>query len=256
MDLLKHLHLLLLFTIALVTFRLFGEENQQTRPTSIPKPRIFLAKELKQMIGTENGEPLVSFEENQKSLICRQKIEGLLNPSKILVRQTVADKLHKVQMKLQKKYPNRLLVVIDGYRHPLVQEEGFLEQFAILARQHPAMNVQELVEKAHLLVALPSVAGHPTGGAVDVTLCEDGHEIDMGGGIGDITHEDLIPTFAQGLTPAQKENRLFLLDLMLEEGFAPFYGEWWHFSYGDREWAAIYSKPQTLYSPLYIKPQK
>lgn len=255
MDLLKYLQLLLLFTIALVTFRLFGEENQQTQTTSSPKPRIFLAKELKQMIGAENGEPLVTFEENQKSIVCRQRLTGLSNPPKILVRQAVADKLQKVQMKLQKKYPNRQLVVIDGYRHPLVQEEEFLKQFAMLARQYPAMNVEELDEKTHLLIALPSVAGHPTGGAVDVTLCEDGHEIDMGGEMGDITRTDLIPTFAQGLTPIQKENRLLLLNLMSEEGFAPFYGEWWHFSYGDREWAAFYSKPQTLYSPLYIKSQ-
>lgn len=35
----------------------------------------------------------------------------------------------------------------------------------------------------------------------------------------------------------QKENRFLLQDLMLLVGFAPYYGEWWHFSYGDREWA-------------------
>lgn len=255
MNLFKNLHLLLLFAIALITFRLFGEENQQTRTPSAPEHRIFLAKELKQMIVAENGEPLVTFEENQKSIACRKKLTGDLNPSKIQVRQAVADKLYKIQMKLQKKYPNRQLVVIDGYRHPLVQEEEFLKQFAILARQNPSINGEELVEKAHLMVALPSVAGHPTGGAVDVTLCEDGHEIDMGGEMGDFTRPDLIPTFAQGLTPVQKENRLLLHNLMIEEGFAPFYGEWWHFSYGDREWAAFYSKPQTLYSPLYIKSQ-
>jgi D-alanyl-D-alanine dipeptidase len=31
------------------------------------------------------------------------------------------------------------------------------------------------------LIALPSVAGHPTGGAVDLTLAIDGCEIPMGG---------------------------------------------------------------------------
>ena len=40
---------------------------------------------------------------------------------------------------------------------------------------------------------------------------------------------DDLPTFAQGLTVDQRDLRLLLHDLMLENGFAPFYGEWWHF---------------------------
>ena len=38
---------------------------------------------------------------------------------------------------------------------------------------------------------------------------------------------------------------------MVAEGFAPFDGEWWHFSYGDREWAAFYGLSQTLYAHIY-----
>lgn len=34
---------------------------------------------------------------------------------------------------------------------------------------------------------------------------------------------------------------------MVEAGFAAFSGEWWHFSYGDREWAAIWNKAAALY---------
>lgn len=37
----------------------------------------------------------------------------------------------------------------------------------------------------------------------------------------------------------------------LEENFAPYYGEWCHFSYGDREWAAFYGQAKTLYAPLH-----
>jgi len=48
--------------------------------------------------------------------------------------------------------------------------------------------------------------------------------------------------------------RLLLHDLMIEAGFAPYYGEWWHFSYGDAEWAAFYEKSKTLYSLLSMIP--
>ncbi|MDR3125675.1 MAG: hypothetical protein LBU20_01195 [Candidatus Nomurabacteria bacterium] len=34
--------------------------------------------------------------------------------------------------------------------------------------------------------------------------------------------------------------RFSILKPMMSQGFAPYDGEWWHFSYGDREWAAWY----------------
>jgi len=37
---------------------------------------------------------------------------------------------------------------------------------------------------------------------------------------------------------------------MVEAGFAPFTGEWWHFSYGDREWAAIWGRDAAIYEQL------
>ncbi len=30
--------------------------------------------------------------------------------------------------------------------------------------------------------------------------------------------------------------------------FAPFWGEWWHYSFGDCEWATYYEKPNAIYS--------
>jgi len=44
-------------------------------------------------------------------------------------------------------------------------------------------------------------------------------------------------------------NRQLLHDLMVKEGFAPFYGEWWHFFLWDREWLLLHHS-KTLYAPL------
>jgi D-alanyl-D-alanine dipeptidase len=101
-----------------------------------------------------------------------------------------------------------------------------------------------------LLIAYPPVAGHPTGGAVDVTLVTDGFDIDMGGVIADFSDEERIRTFSNSVTAFQKENRLMLRELMLSHGFAPFDGEWWHFCFGDREWAAYYGEKAAIYGPL------
>lgn len=83
-----------------------------------------------------------------------------------------------------------------------------------------------------------------------MTLTIDGEEISMGGKIADFNNPDLLPTFSQLISSEQSAWRLLLHDAMLAEGFAPYYGEWWHYSYGDREWAAFYGYSKTIYGSL------
>lgn len=95
----------------------------------------------------------------------------------------------------------------------------------------------------HEKIAVPEVACHPTGGAVDVTIydIENQKELDFGSKIHDFS-SDICYTFYKNISDDEKENRMLLRRLMLNEGFAPYDGEWWHFSYGDREWAFYYKK--------------
>jgi D-alanyl-D-alanine dipeptidase len=48
-------------------------------------------------------------------------------------------------------------------------------------------------------------------------------------------------------------NRQILRACMIKAGFAPFDGEWWHFSFGDREWACYFNQPTAIYSQLRFK---
>lgn len=105
----------------------------------------------------------------------------------------------------------------------------------------------EVRRRAHRLVASPDVAGHPTGGAVDVTLRIDGQDLDMGSGVADFSAVDRIGVFSRAVATDVQQRRLLLRQVMLSAGFAPFDGEWWHFSYGDREWASYYGHPLALY---------
>lgn len=103
----------------------------------------------------------------------------------------------------------------------------------------------------HEKIAVPEVAGHPTGGAVDVTIydMENQKELDFGSKIHDFS-SDVCYTFYKNISDDEKENRMLLRHLMLNEGFAPYDGEWWHFSYGDREWAFYYKKGEYLYNVI------
>jgi len=46
------------------------------------------------------------------------------------------------------------------------------------------------------------------------------------------------------------KNRILLRYLLKKQGFAPYDGEWWHFSYGDREWAFYYKKKNAIYGQV------
>ena len=54
------------------------------------------------------------------------------------------------------------------------------------------------------------------------------------------------------LTDQQKENRKILCRSMQRAGFVNYFPEWWHYSYGEIEWAVITHTGKTLYLPLNI----
>ncbi len=101
------------------------------------------------------------------------------------------------------------------------------------------------------MIAVPEIAGHPTGGAVDIQIVKDDMPLDMGTKIWEFTKDPY--TFSPFIEQDARDNRLLLRSIMMDVGFAPFDGEWWHFSYGDKEWAAYYKKPSAVYNQIEFK---
>jgi len=169
----------------------------------------------------------------------------------IYVRNSLAARLAAVNKKL--KELGLRLKVVYGYRHPEVQERYFLKRRNDIKLQFPHFTDNQIDRYTHNFVAVPDVAGHPAAAAVDLTVIDaNGDDLDMGSPIADYADPSKITTFTDGLTDVQTENRRILHDLMVASEFAPFYGEWWHFSYGDREWAAFYNK-KALYGAIKFK---
>ncbi len=54
-------------------------------------------------------------------------------------------------------------------------------------------------------------------------------------------------TFSDEISDEAKKNRMLLRDIMMEVWFAPYDGEWWHFSYWDVEWACFYWEDNAIY---------
>ena len=77
----------------------------------------------------------------------------------------------------------------------------------------------------------------------------------MGVALDDITADaGRIKTFGENLTGQQISNRMALFQAMTTAGFMPFFGEYWHFMYGDREWAYFSGLGESLYSNIDFRP--
>lgn len=169
---------------------------------------------------------------------------------RIIVRARVADLLLAAQRRLHQEHPGYRLWVAFGYRTLDFQTERFREQLSRIAAERFFADPQELYETVHRLIAVPTVAGHPTGGAVDVFITDAmGTALPCGTPLYDFSSRRIY-TFAPGIGKRERDNRLLLRRAMTAAGFAPFDGEWWHFSYGDREWAYYYRQPQACYAQL------
>ena len=155
------------------------------------------------------------------------------------------------------------LVVWDGWRPPKLQTKLFEILEARIAKEKPFLSPEAVREETSIFVALPStdpmtVSGHCTGGAVDLSIADDkGRLLEMGGLFDEPTersfsrhYEDLLGKTGKLDIKEQKalENRRLLISLMEEAGFSNYPEEWWHFDYGNRNWALRTGAPHALYS--------
>jgi D-alanyl-D-alanine dipeptidase len=169
---------------------------------------------------------------------------------RVWLRKTVVEKLILAQKLLKKTKPAWSLLVTYGYRSPEIQKKYFKQVLKKLKK--PGQNKNLLYEVAHNQVAVPDVAGHPTGGALDLTIINnEKQQINMGTPIYDFNTKDIY-TFSPFISRKARQNRLLLRLAMLKSGFAPFNGEWWHFSFGDKEWAFYYQKPFAIYNQIAV----
>jgi len=193
-------------------------------------------------------ESFVIVPKDGSSVVGRTDITRLPSSSPdIMVRKGVMEKLCLVDSELKKNKANYQLVVSYGWRDLAIQKDVFEKNCERLRSKYSSE--EELREAVHQFIAAPEVAGHPTGGAVDVLIfdMEQNKYLDFGTDIGDFENRDII--FASPfISKEAKANRKLLRKVMTQQGFASFDGEWWHFSYGDREWAVNFNQNSYLYS--------
>lgn len=142
------------------------------------------------------------------------------------------------------------LLVVEAYRSPERQRQLWSVAREKIAGRHPLATPSEVDRRTRLVVARPSAAGggHQSGAAVDITLADAaGIELWRGTGVGEFTADT--PTRA-AVTDEVSGRRRLLTRCLTEVGFINYPAEWWHFSMGDRLWAAYGRRPRPVSDPF------
>ncbi len=192
----------------------------------------------------ENHEPMVRLDEGSPSVkIFRASVIPYL-------RQTAAVMLEDVA----KKLPGGVyLEVLDAWRPVELQKRmvdilmGFAKE-AFPEAPYPVL--RRKVSKWAAPYDQKAPPGHSTGAAVDIRLVNEKNiPLDV---ISPFWAHDASPTYVLGLSEQAYQNRMLLVETMLEVGFSNCRDEWWHYSYGDAGWAVRLGYPSCIYGQVEL----
>lgn len=166
------------------------------------------------------------------------------------LRQAAAKRLCQAAELLQLYEPNYAFCITDAYRPLQLQRQHFEHiRSQLKAKGVPAT---ELYHQTVGLIADPDLLPpHSTGGTVDITIYDrkTNEPINMGSVI-DSIEVPLIHTWYSNITAEQRHNRMVLCTVLTAVGFKSTPLEWWHYSYGDLEWALYNGLTATIYDSV------
>ncbi len=199
----------------------------------------------------DNNENFISLKE--KWILCQNKKlifwDELYDPWEIIVREWIYNKLLEVNKILKKINIWYEICVIYWYRSIDIQTKKFLE---ILKNKTNIYyeNPIDLYEEVHKNIAIPNVSWHPTWWAVDVLIFnkEINNFLDFWSYIYDFSIDLFNSILNKNISKEAYNNRVLLNKVMTEVWFAPYYWEYWHFSYWDKERAFYYNKQKAIYN--------
>ncbi len=201
----------------------------------------------------DNGEPLIRLADVAPSILLPR------HQTIPYVRETVA----MMAERAAKLMPSGVFLAVTDAWRPLKRQIMIYEFMTRSAQEaFPNRFGANLRRTVNRWVAPPgrkAPPGHCTGAAIDVVLMDEAGEfIDVSSPYGRIEGG---PTYAFGLTTQAHQNRILLVDAMLEVGFSNCRDEWWHYSYGDAGWAVRLGLDECIYGlielpdELYVREQ-
>ncbi len=196
----------------------------------------------------ENGDPVLDLRE-QPDL----RLDGRLADAEGMYARLREGTLNRL-LEAQSSLPDGLrILVVEGFRPLSLQQTYFSDYEQVLRDLEPDWSPERVWVEASKYVSPPAVGPHCSGAAVDLTLCTaDGVELDMGTAVNDspVASNNACFTAAPDLSRQARHNRDVLVAALSATGLINYPTEWWHWSFGDRYWAASTGRAHAIYGPV------
>ena len=178
-----------------------------------------------------------------------------------MARKEVVEMLYRAAENLPSGYK---FVIWDAWRPFALQKELFISYSSKIIKEFHLENLtsEEQEHEIAKFIADPIPneelpPAHTTGGAIDLAIMgPDGKCLDFGTDFDAFTEKTRAAYFetidVEGDSKAKeiRNNRRFLYNLMMDAGFGNLPSEWWHYEYGDKNWADIQGK-SALYKGIF-----
>lgn len=215
----------------------------------------------------ESGEKLIPASYLPDKILCRPQyfIQGIRGAiPECYIRESAFLMLSKASTLLPKGYR---LVIFDAWRPFSVQQDLFLRYVQELRDIDKDMNDEMAFARASRFVSPPrneadKVSPHMTGGAVDVVLVDErGFLCPMGSDFDETSERSVTHYFEEkaeegNILEEERKyllNRRILYNAMVEVGFANYSEEWWHYDYGNQNWAFAKGSALAIYGKVSLE---
>lgn len=167
------------------------------------------------------------------------------------IRKSIYDMLLEAREGLPE---GRHFMIYEAYR-PLARQVALWNRATeFLKKEYPDADEARIRALTETFVADPYNgigSGHQACCAIDISLCDaNGREYDMGTKCQEIS--PLSPTRAAGISGEARHNREILVKALEKTGLVNYPAEWWHFSYGDHQWAYLTNRTEACFGPIDI----
>lgn len=189
-------------------------------------------------------EPLVDLNKNCPGLVTKLDYRRKI----FYLRKTVA----KMVCQAKTYLPRGITFIInDAWRSQQIQKEIFESFIKKAQKMYPKAANEKIIRFAKKYVAPfkgKYASGHLTGAAVDLRLFKNGRKLPMISK--KLTYQQNALSNQTGLPKYIQNNRQIMFEALKKAGLSNYPKEYWHWSYGDIQWAKRNKKKIAIYGVI------
>ena len=197
----------------------------------------------------DNKEPLVDIRKYCPDIVIKFGKRRDFFEKTAYLRLTVAKMLAKARRNLPGGYN---FIINDAWRPAYVQASIYYRFFDWFRKKYPDWTPARVRKEIDEYVAPwcgPNVSGHMAGGAVDLRILDrHGRKLPMRSA--SLTYQENAQSRQPKLSAYLRRNRELLDSVMSKAGLSNYPKEYWHWSYGDTQWARRHGRAVAVYGPV------